>query len=45
MFYRFTFEDGYICFAKDLSELELSYKEKEHGKLISKEEAFKETEA
>lgn len=37
MFYCFTFEDGYRCFAKGFSKNELKHEEAKHGKLINKE--------
>lgn len=36
MLYRYTFEDGYVIICLIMSNREVSYEEKEHGKLISK---------
>ena len=37
--YKFTFADGYVCFVKGLSSLELKHEIRKHGKLISKVKA------
>ena len=36
MFYRFTFTDGYTCYARGMNRNELKHEELKHGKLISK---------
>lgn len=36
MYYCFTFADGYYCYCKGFSRVELSHEIARHGKLISK---------
>ena len=36
MYYKFTFEDGYTCYAKGFDKVELKHETIKHGKLISK---------
>ena len=33
---RFEFEDGYVCYVRGFSALELKYEIRKHGKVISK---------
>lgn len=36
-FYKYTFQDGYFCYASGFSKQELKTEENKHGKLIKKE--------
>lgn len=36
MFYKFTFADGHVCWARGMNRNELKWEESKHGKLVSK---------
>lgn len=36
MFYCFTFADGYSCYTRGFSRVEMAHEVRKHGKLISK---------
>ena len=37
---EFVFEDGYICYVKGFSSLELKHEIRKHGKVTSKKKLF-----
>lgn len=39
MFYKFTFADGYIAYARGFDRVEMKHEVLKHGKLIKKERA------
>lgn len=39
-FYKFTFEDGYVCYCAGFSAQEMKIETMKHGKLISKTRAL-----